>query len=143
MMLVRPVAMTDIDALAQLAAGATSGVHTLPKSGEAITRAVQRSIDSFAAVVDLPSDESYTFVLEDSATGKLLGTAAISASAGTNGTFFAFRNDVMQQVSRDLNISHSVHALTLCSGLTGYSQLSSFYVTTNDRRFAVLLSRLD
>lgn len=45
-----------------------------------------------------------------------------------NGTYFAFRNDVVQQVSRDLNISHSVHALTLCSELTGHSQLSSFYV---------------
>lgn len=141
MMLVRPVAMTDIDALVQLAADAISGVHTLPKSVEAITRAVQQSIDSFVAFVDLPSDASYTFVLEDSATGKLLGTAAISARAGTNGPFFAFRNDVMQQVSRDLNISHSVHTLTLCSGLTGYSQLSRFYVATHDRRLAVLLSR--
>ena len=41
---------------------------------------------------------------------------------------FRSRNDVIQQVSRDLNISHSVHALTLCSDLTSYSQLSSFFV---------------
>ena len=140
MMLVRPVALTDIAALEVLGAGATAGVHTLPKSREAIERAVQRSIASFAAQVDIPSDEAYTFVLED-AQGTLIGSAAMSATAGANGTFFAFRNDVMQQVSRDLNISHSVHALTLCSGLTGHSQLSSFYVAGDAPQAATLLSR--
>jgi arginine N-succinyltransferase len=50
---------------------------------------------------------------------------------------------VIQQVSRDLNISHSVHALTLCSELTGYSQLSSFYVGEREHGTpeAALLSR--
>ncbi|MEB0136868.1 arginine N-succinyltransferase [Actimicrobium sp. CCC2.4] len=140
-MLVRPAAEADIAALVTLAAGATAGVHTLPKTRAAIERSVERSIASFAADVDMPADESYTFVLEDSRSGALLGTAALAATAGTNGTFFAFRNDVMQQVSRDLNISHSVHALTLCSGLTGHSQLSSFYVANADPASAALLSR--
>jgi arginine N-succinyltransferase len=50
---------------------------------------------------------------------------------------------VIQQVSRDLNISHSVHALTLCSELTAYSQLSGFYISRRDDagREAALLSR--
>ncbi|MDP9108192.1 MAG: arginine N-succinyltransferase [Pseudomonadota bacterium] len=124
-----------------MASSATAGVHTLPKNRAAIERAVQRSIAAFAAPVDMPSDESYTFVLEDTETDALIGTAALSATAGANGTFFAFRNDVMQQVSRDLDISHSVHALTLCSGLTGYSQLSSFYLQRDDAPAAALLSR--
>ena len=128
MFAVRPVALTDVAALEILASVATPGVHTLPKSRQAIERAVERSLASFAAQVDLPSEESYMFVLEASDNPALLGTAAIAATAGSNGTFFAFRNGVIQQVSRDLNISHSVHALTLCSDLTGYSQLSSFYM---------------
>lgn len=128
MFVVRPVAATDVAALESLAAVATTGVHTLPKSRQAIERAVERSIASFAASVDIPSEESYFFVLESVADKAIVGVAAISATAGSNGTFFAFRNDVIQQVSRDLNISHSVHALTLCSDLTSYSQLSSFYV---------------
>lgn len=107
---------------------ATPGVHTLPKARAAIEKAVERSLASFAAQVDMPSDESYMFVMESGDSSTLLGTAAIAATAGSNGTFFAFRNDVIQQVSRDLNISHSVHALSLCSDLTGYSQLSSFYM---------------
>lgn len=147
MFVVRPVETADVAALESLASLATSGVHTLPRSRQAIERAVERSVASFAAQVEIPSEESYFFVLEsagDKSTDRaIVGIAAISATAGSNGTFFAFRNDVIQQVSRDLNISHSVHALTLCSDLTSYSQLSSFYVG-NERAAgpeAALLSR--
>ena len=131
MFVVRPVELTDIDALETLSAGVMPGVHTLPKTREKIAASVERSIASFAAHVDIPSEESYIFVLEQQPGGEIVGTAAIFASAGSNGTYFSFRNDVIQQVSRDLNISHSVHALTLCSELTAYSQLSGFYL--NDR----------
>ena len=136
MFVVRPVELTDIDALETLLAGATQGVHTLPRTREKIAASVERSIASFAAHVDIPSEESYIFVLEQQSSGDIVGTAAIFASAGSNGTYFSFRNDVIQQVSRDLNISHSVHALTLCSELTAYSQLSGFYL--NDRAHAGL-----
>jgi arginine N-succinyltransferase len=126
MYVVRPVEPADIGALETLLAAATPGVHTLPRTREKIAALVERSVASFAAHVDIPSEETYLFVLEDIEKRELAGTAAIHASAGSNGTYFAFRNDVIQQVSRDLNISHSVHALTLCSELTAYSQLSGF-----------------
>ncbi len=136
MFVVRPVELTDIDALESLAAQTMPGVHTLPRTREKIAASVDRSIASFAAHVDIPSEESYLFVLEQQDTHEIVGTAAIFASAGSNGTYFSFRNDVIQQVSRDLNISHSVHALTLCSELTAYSQLSGFYL--NNRASAGL-----
>ncbi|MES2901330.1 MAG: arginine N-succinyltransferase [Pseudomonadota bacterium] len=143
MFVVRPVELTDIDALEKLAAVTMPGVHTLPKTRDKIAASVERSIASFAAHVDIPSEESYLFVLEQQDTADIVGTAAIFASAGSNGTYFSFRNDVIQQVSRDLNISHSVHALTLCSELTAYSQLSSFYVSNRASAGleAALLSR--
>ena len=153
MYVVRPVELADIAALEALAAVPMPGVHTLPKTREKILAMIECSIASFAAHVDIPSEEAYLLVLEslgDESLGDeplsdktIVGTAAIFAAAGSNGTYFSFRNDVIQQVSRDLNISHSVHALTLCSELTGYSQLSSFYV--GEREYgtpeAALLSR--
>jgi arginine N-succinyltransferase len=143
MYVVRPVEAGDIAALETLAAVTMPGVHTLPKTRDKIEQAVERSIASFAAQVDIPSEESYLFVLESPAERRIVGTAAIFATAGSNGTYFSFRNDVIQQVSRDLNICHNVHALTLCSELTAYSQLSSFYIddTLQNRPEAALLSR--
>ena len=140
MFVVRPAERRDLAALQALVQTATQGVHTLPRSPEAMERAIEESLAAFAAEVDMPGEEAYLFVLEhggaEDADGKLdiaqesviAGLAAIHATAGAAGTFFAFRNDVIQQVSRDLNISHSVHALTLCSDLSGCSQLSGFYV---------------
>ena len=143
MFVVRPVELADIGALENLAAVMTPGVHTLPRTRDTIAAFVERSIASFAAQVDIPSEESYLFVLEDAESGDVVGTAAVHASAGSNGTYFAFRNDVIAQVSRDLNISHSVHALTLCSELTACSQLAGFHL--RDRAAAgieaALLSR--
>ncbi|MYM86851.1 arginine N-succinyltransferase [Rugamonas sp. FT82W] len=143
MYVVRPVELADIAALEALAAVTMPGVHTLPKTREKIVDMIERSIASFAAHVDIPSEESYLLVLESPQDKTIVGTAAIFAAAGSNGTYFSFRNDVIQQVSRDLNISHSVHALTLCSELTGYSQLSSFYVGEQEHGTpeAALLSR--
>lgn len=127
MLRVRPVESRDTPGLLALVARASPWVHTLPKTGEAVDRVIDRSLASFAESVDVPSDESYLFVLEDES-GGICGTAAISATAGADGTFFAFRNDVLHQVSRDLGISNNVHALTLSSDLTGHSQLSGFFV---------------
>ena len=143
MYVVRPVELADIDALEALAAVPMPGVHTLPKTREKILAMIEGSIASFAAQVDIASEESYLLVLENLTDHSIAGTAAIFAAAGSNGTYFSFRNDVIQQVSRDLNISHSVHALTLCSELTGYSQLSSFYVGEREQGSAeaALLSR--
>jgi arginine N-succinyltransferase len=147
MYVVRPVEPADVGALETLLAASMPGVHTLPRTREKIAALVERSVASFAAHVDIPSEETYLFVLEDLETRALAGTAAIHASAGSNGTYFAFRNDVIQQVSRDLNISHSVHALTLCSELTAYSQLSGFFISQSVRQSdsaaheAALLSR--
>jgi arginine N-succinyltransferase len=124
--IVRPAQMGDVNALEELAALTLPSVHTLARTTEQVSASVERSIASFAAHVDIASEESYLFVLASTTDGHIAGTAAIHASAGSNGTYFAFRNDVIQQVSRDLDLSHSVHALTLCSELTAYSQLSGF-----------------
>jgi arginine N-succinyltransferase len=143
MYVVRPVELGDVAALESLAAVSMPGVHTLPRTRDKIEASVERSVASFAAHVDIPSEETYQFVLQELAGGRIVGTAAIHASAGSNGTYFAFRNDVIQQVSRDLNISHSVHALTLCSELTASSQLSGFYLRNRETAGveAALLSR--
>jgi len=92
MYIVRPVEISDIAALESLAAVASLGVHTLPKTRATITRAVERSLASFATPVMIPSEESYMFVLESTLDRSIAGTAAISANAGSNGTYFAFRN---------------------------------------------------
>lgn len=143
MFVARPVETADAPALEALTAATTPGVYTLPKTRAAIARTIARSIDSFTAQVETPGEEFYCLVLESTVEQAIVGTASVSARAGLNGIFFAFRIDVIQQVSSDLDISHQVHALTLCSDLTGHSQLSGFYLHNRReaRAEAALLSR--
>lgn len=128
MYMVRPVATSDIPALEAMWSGATPGVHALPRTRRTIGMTVERSVASFAARPEAPLEESYFFVLESVSDGAVAGTAGISATAGASGAFFAFRNEVLSQVSRELNISYNVNVLMLCSDLTSYSQLSGFFV---------------
>jgi arginine N-succinyltransferase len=140
MFVVRPVETSDIPALQALAASLVSG---MPGTHNHIEHTVERSLASFAAHPCMPGEESYCFVLEPDLGQPVAGAATVSATAGMGGTFFAFRTDAIQQVSRDLHVSHSVHALTLCSDLSACSQLRD--VCLRDRRqlgsAAQLLSR--
>ncbi|GAB3549286.1 arginine/ornithine succinyltransferase subunit alpha [Noviherbaspirillum agri] len=148
MYMVRPATTSDIPALEAMWSGATPGVHTLPRTRKTVELAIERSVASFAARPDMPQEESYFFVLESTADRSIAGSAGISATAGASGAFFAFRNEVVSQVSRELNISYNVNVLMLCSDLTSYSQLSGFFMrernSAGERKYseeAALLSR--
>ena len=136
----------DLDALAALSEHADPRVYTLARGRDAVRQAIERSLESVSRRVDVPSDEHYLLVLEKEGEGEgseLLGTAALRSTAGSQGTFFCFRNDVIHHASHDLKVSTNVHVLTLSSDLTGHSQLLSFFVDSArvPRAAAAQLSR--
>ncbi|MFC5430007.1 arginine N-succinyltransferase [Paraburkholderia denitrificans] len=127
MWITRPARDADAEKLLAIAAQADPLVHTFPRDRASIEDAIARTNDALSLQVDVPCDEYYLMVLEDPA-GDLRGAAAICSAAGSGGAFFVYRNDVIHHVSRDLKISNSVHALTLCSDLTHHSQLQGFFI---------------
>jgi len=128
MLFVRPGRLSDLDALAQMAQAARPVLHSLPHDRRALEARVALSEDSFRAQVDFPGEEVYLFVLEDSETGKLLGTASIVAAAGYAEPFYVFRNDALIHASRELHVNRKIHALTMSHELTGKSRLAGFYI---------------
>jgi arginine N-succinyltransferase len=128
MLFVRPGRLSDLDALAQMAHAARPVLHSLPHDRHELEARVALSEDSFRADVDFPGEEFYLFVLEDSATGKLLGTASIVAAAGYAEPFYVFRNDALIHASRELHVNRKIHALTMSHELTGKSRLAGFYL---------------
>lgn len=143
MFIVRPATDVDLPALEALAGDVPPAVHTLPRTRAGLEEAVQCSVTSFDARAEKPGAESYLFVLESTVEKTIAGIAMLSATAGGKGTYFSFRKDVLNQVSRDLGVSHDVDALTLCTDLTHCSQLSGFFVREQhrSRQEAALLSR--
>ncbi|MBN3767310.1 arginine/ornithine succinyltransferase subunit alpha [Burkholderia sp. Ac-20365] len=128
MLFVRPGRLADLDALQQMARNAQPVLHSLPHDRRALEARVALSEDSFRAEVDFPGEEFYLFVLEDSETGKLHGTASIVAAAGYAEPFYVFRNDALIHASRELHVNRKIHALTMSHELTGKSRLAGFYI---------------
>ncbi|WP_144113531.1 arginine/ornithine succinyltransferase subunit alpha [Paraburkholderia sp. BCC1886] len=143
MLFVRPSRLADLDALEQMARTAQPVLHSLPRERSALEARIALSEDSFRAEVDFPGEEFYLFVLEESSTGKLMGTASIVASAGYSDPFYAFRNDALIHASRELHVNRKIHALTMSHELTGKSRLAGYYIDPSLRgdSAAHLLSR--
>lgn len=145
MYVVRPAELADSAQLVALGerSGAGPGrAHRMPVGRAAIEAAIERSLASFAAQVDAPGDQSYLLVLAHSGDAVIEGCASISALAGSGCTYFAFRRDVLRQVSVELQIAHEMRALTMSSDLSRHSHLGACYVGPGTgARPAALLAR--
>ena len=128
MLVMRPSQLSDLAEVQRLAAISPVGVTSLPDSADRLREKILASEASFAAEVAFNGEETYFFVLEDTARGGLVGCSGLVASAGYTEPFYSFRNKTFEHVSRELNIHNKTHALSLRHDLTGNSLLDSFFV---------------
>lgn len=128
MLIVRPGRPADLDQVERMAATTYPMLHSLPADRDKLADKLAKSMHAFEQEVAIAGEETYFLVLEDPETGRLHGTAAMVASAGFSGPFYAYRNEVIVNASHELKINNRVHALTLSHELTGYSQLSGFCI---------------
>jgi arginine N-succinyltransferase len=128
MFIVRPARPDDLPELEAMARMTRLLLHSLPQQRDGLEARIVLSQDSFAAQLDSPGEEFYLFVLEDTASGRLRGTAAVFASAGYAEPFYAFRNDALIHASRELGVSRKIHVLTMSHELTGKTRLAGYYV---------------
>lgn len=117
MLVMRPAQAADLPQVQRLAADSPVGVTSLPDDAERLRDKILASEASFAAEVSYNGEESYFFVLEDSASGELVGCSAIVASAGFSEPFYSFRNETFVHASRSLSIHNKIHVLSLCHDL--------------------------
>jgi arginine N-succinyltransferase len=135
--LLRAAAPEDLDALERMAHASAAGITTLPPDRAALQARLARSSASFASADQPSGEELYVFVLEDRARAgdggssdgpRVVGTAAITASAGFADRFYCYRNETLVHASAALHARNRVHTLQLCHALTGTTLLSSFYI---------------
>ncbi|AXK38225.1 arginine N-succinyltransferase [Crenobacter cavernae] len=128
MLFVRPSKLSDLDQIERMARSRGPILHSLPPDRQRLQELVSHSIHSLRADADYPGEEGYLFVLEDSDTGRLHGTAGIVAIAGFSEPFYAFRNDVVVHASPELRVNRRIHVLAMSHELTGRSRLTGFYL---------------
>lgn len=143
MLVLRPVELTDLPQLQQLARDSLVGVTSLPDDTERLRLRIIESCASFEKDVEAQGPENYFFVLEDLTVERLVGCSELLATAGCNEPFYSLRNRNFTSASRELNIEHGVPALSLCQDLNGHTLLRGFHIDSPLVRtaFSELLSR--
>lgn len=92
MLVLRPVELTDLPQLQQLARDSLVGVTSLPDDSERLREKILDSCASFDKDVQGNGPENYFFVLEDLASQRLTGCSEILATAGFSEPFYSLRN---------------------------------------------------
>ncbi|KPN90005.1 arginine N-succinyltransferase [Pseudomonas nunensis] len=143
MLVLRPVELTDLPQLQQLARDSLVGVTSLPDDSERLREKILDSCASFDKDVEGNGPENYFFVLEELSTRRLTGCSEVLATAGFSEPFYSLRNRHFTSASRELNIEHGVPALSLCHDLSGHSLLRGFHIDSAlvCTPFSELLSR--
>ncbi len=127
-LVLRPCRLTDLAAVERIAAASAIGIGSLPLDREKLYDKIRASSHAFSTEADVSGEETYFFVLEDTASGQIVGTSGIAASAGFGDRFYSYRNEFIVHASQELRSSNKIHSLHLCHDLTGASLLTSFYI---------------
>lgn len=134
MIIVRPIKSSDYAALMKIAKDSGHGFTSLPQNEALLKRKIERSEQSFAKQVERPENEGYLFVLEDLATGEVVGTSAIEAAVGLDDAFYHYHLSKAIHSSRELNVYKAVDILTLCNDYTGATELCTLYLQDHYRK---------
>lgn len=134
MLLIRPVKPGDLDAIYTLAKQGGIGITTLPPDKTMLKTKIANSRASFSKTIDKPHEEIYFFVLEDTETGLVHGTAAIEASVGNSLPFYSYKISQVMRMSHDIGIKSSYQVLTLVNDYQGKTELCTLYLDKKYRK---------
>ena len=134
MLVIRPARADDIDALGRLAAEAGTGMTSMPNDRERLEAKIQASLQGFAATAEQPGDESYLFLMEDTASGRVVGSCALFAAVGLNRPFYSFKILSLTHTSRELERYEPVEALQMVEEYQGTSEIATLFLTRDCRR---------
>lgn len=133
MQIIRPIRQSDFAALQQIAEESGHGFTSLPQCDDQLLAKIERAEQSLSKNVLQPKDESYLFVLEDSATGEILGTTGIEAVVGVSSPLYHYRLSKSLHQSRKLGVRKTVSTLNLCNDYHGSSEICTLFLRENFR----------
>ncbi|MDN5849282.1 MAG: arginine N-succinyltransferase [Nitrococcus sp.] len=131
MMIIRPIEPGDLPALERLVDGTGIGLTSLPRDRATLAQRIEHSQRSFArapAEADEREERLYFFVLEESTSGRIVGTTAIKAGIGLSEPYYSYRLSTVVHASRELGVYKSIPTLYLTNDYTGCAEIGSLYL---------------
>lgn len=133
MLIIRPITDSDYPSLFQIAKDSGIGFTSLPVNEALLRKKIDAAKNAFSSNPSQAGQESYFFVMEDTETGKVVGTSGIEATVGTQDAFYHYHLGTVVHASRELNVHNSVEILTFCNDYTGVSEICSLFLQEEAR----------
>jgi arginine N-succinyltransferase len=134
MMVLRPIQMTDLDVLLDIAGQIGYGMTTLPPNRAVLQRRIEESTQSFQQKIEKPRGETYLFVLEDTAVRRAVGVCGIMSKVGGFDPFYSYRLLNEPCVSQMLNVNKTIPILELVVNYDGPAIIGSLFLLPDYRK---------
>ncbi len=128
MLIVRPARDSDFDAFSELARLSGPGFTSLPDNEELLRDRIAKSEASFVADVAEHGEESYLLMLEDTASGRIMGCAAVKAGVGLSKPFFNFKLFRIAQSSHVADRRFDMDVAVLVNEFAGSTEVGTLFV---------------
>ena len=128
MLIVRKVKEADLEPLYDLIGQAELGLTSLAISKQKLRSRIERSVFAFSRDVAMPEGEPYVFVMEEPASGRLVGTAAIYSKVGGFEPFYSYRIKTSAHESSELDVHKKIRVLHLNAEHNGPTQIGSLFL---------------
>jgi arginine N-succinyltransferase len=133
MIVIRPVATSDIDAIVDLAHRAGVGLTNLPKDTALLTKRINHSLASFKSIPEHPGGETYLFVMEDLHARKIVGTCGLVGKVGGFQPFYEYKIETTLFESKAINVRKEIPILSLYQTHDGPAEVGSLFLHPDAR----------
>ena len=128
MLFLRPVTLHDHGELLALAQQAGIGMTSLPADGLVLEKKIARAVASFEGHKEALGDEAFLFVLEDSETKALAGSAGVVCHVGLKTPFYSYKLSTIVQASPEVGVYSRQRVLHMVNDYTGVSEIGSLFL---------------
>ena len=128
MLVVRPVALEDLDGVYKLAEKTGGGLTTLPPDKKRLSEKIRESQKNFEYKPSRPSGETYFLVMEDLENKKIVGTSALYSKVGGFQPFWTYELKKTVKESKVLGVKKEVQYLQVKREHNGPSEVGTLFL---------------
>jgi arginine N-succinyltransferase len=140
---IRAARDSDLQALYEMAKLTGGGFTNLQPEKDVLRAKLARSHAAFDRDDDIPVDEFFLLVLENSETGDVRGTCQIFTAVGQKWPFYSYRIGIDSKHSQELDRTFQSELLNLTNDLVGCSEVGGLFLHPGERAggLGMLLAR--
>lgn len=134
MYVVRPVMKKDLEQLYKLSSLTKAGLTTFPHNKKLLRRRIDKSIYDFSQAVTKPNGENYFFVMEETQSGRVVGTCAVMSKVGGFEPSYTYELKTAVKKSRTLGVTRKIQYLVLKKEYNGPSEIGTLFLSPDVRQ---------